>query len=348
MALATGHAISGSTQEADNLYQIEVIVFERSQRTQADDTESWPKSIELFYPENQAVLIDPAKKAEQEGVASTESSTSKSFSLPQDFLDSLKTEATEINNEDQPSSQATLPGTSKTGAAVSATNEGANTAQIALNAFLKAKHKTLNREKNALDRKPGYRILFHQTWLQALLSPSKAPALPIAGGNQYGDHHELEGYLSLSVSRYLHIESHLWLTEFVENFGQPMEHWPALPTPQDNVRNSHLHEDSQPAGETPPTESNLRQASQISQGGGEAYDFNTDSPTPSLYQQWEGRVTDPYTELADAPYLIKNIAVLQQKRKMRSGELHYIDHPKMGILIKIEPRTLEQAGAMEI
>ena len=127
-----------------------------------------------------------------------------------------------------------------------------------------------------------------------------------------------------------------------------MEHWPALPTPQDNTRTSQFHSGSQLHGEISSTiDASLGQSPQIGHEG-DLYGLNTDSAGPSIYQQWEGRVTNPYTELADAPYLIKSITVLEQKRKMRSGELHYIDHPKMGILIKIEPRTLEQVRSMKI
>jgi hypothetical protein len=35
---------------------------------------------------------------------------------------------------------------------------------------------------------------------------------------------------------------------------------------------------------------------------------------------------------------------MQASRRMRSGELHYIDHPLMGVLIKVTPVKLT-AGA---
>ncbi len=28
---------------------------------------------------------------------------------------------------------------------------------------------------------------------------------------------------------------------------------------------------------------------------------------------------------------------LHESRRMRSGELHYLDHPKLGILVRIDP-----------
>jgi hypothetical protein len=29
--------------------------------------------------------------------------------------------------------------------------------------------------------------------------------------------------------------------------------------------------------------------------------------------------------------------LLQQRRRMRSGELHYIDHPLLGVVVRIRP-----------
>ena len=38
--------------------------------------------------------------------------------------------------------------------------------------------------------------------------------------------------------------------------------------------------------------------------------------------------------------LVDNRYRMQARRRMRSGELHYIDHPLMGVLIKITPYEL--------
>lgn len=40
---------------------------------------------------------------------------------------------------------------------------------------------------------------------------------------------------------------------------------------------------------------------------------------------------------ASPEYLIKRIVKLNQERSMRSNELHYIDHPLLGIIVKIVP-----------
>lgn len=330
VALLFGQVAPGNARVMNNLYQVEVIVFERLQRPQVEDSETWPKNIELSYPQHWTRLVDPTKEAEREAAA-REAADTASFSLSDDFLNSLnsKQAGKETGHNAQPRTSA--PPDSAGSAA-----DGGASSDVALNTFLSAKHRGLNDTKKALDRQHGYRILFHQTWLQSLLPPADAPALPITGGNQYGQHSELEGYLTLSVSRYLHVESHLWLTEFVSNYGQPMEHWPELPNPPGTTqaRNSRLSEDSESFKADSAEHVTNDYTSAEAEGA------------PSLYQQWDNQTADPYADLQEAPYLIKNIAVLHQKRKMRSGEVHYIDHPKLGILIKIEPRTLEQARNM--
>lgn len=265
----------GYAEGMDNIYQVEVIIFERLQRNGSNDGEYWPKNIELSYPQNRINLMTPGQEAEHSGATANTGST------------------------------------------------------VRLNTFLAPKHKDLNGKKDALDKQQGYRILFHQTWLQRLLPPASAPALIIRGGNTYGDHSELEGYISVGLSRYLHFQSHLWLTEFVANFGQPLEHWPNLPTLTDSASARDTQQRGTDTRSTP--------------GEQKYYDANKGEPGQPRLNQWSPARDDAYAAMREAPYLTKSIAVLQQKRKMRSGELHYIDHPKMGILVKIEPRTAEQA-----
>lgn len=282
LAFLLGCAGTSHAQSMDNIYQVEVIIFERLQRTESSDVEYWPKNIELSYPQNRAVLVDP-------------------------------------NADTGPSEP-----------------DAGDNGSIPLNTFLAPAHRDLSSKRDALDRQHGYRILFHQTWLQRLEPPASAPALVIRGGNAYGDHSELEGYLSLSLSRYLHFQGHLWLTEFVANFGQPLEHWPELPT---LTQSADPYVNQQQTNQSTRLPDKPDQTSLELQGYGNAALGGADQPRVN---QWSSTKEDPYTEMLEAPYLIKSIAVLQQKRRMRSGEVHYIDHPKMGILLKVEPRTAKQ------
>ncbi len=117
----------------------------------------------------------------------------------------------------------------------------------------------LTAEKMQLRWSKAHRPLLHEAWRQPVFDKNNAPSILIHAGRQYDDHRELEGSIQLSVSRYLHLQTNLWFTEFARNTD-------------DSV-----------------------------------------SPRPN-------RVTR-----------------IQQKRRMRSKDLHYIDHPLVGILILITP-----------
>lgn len=314
LAILLSSATLSYAQDVENIYQIEVVIFERTLRTQGDDdSEYWPKSIALSYPENYVQLIDPKKETQQQ--AEEHSSRDEKFALSPGLLSSINDQKTNASDDTKPTQAERSEEKTK------AVNG------VELNTFLDRKFHSLSEKKAALNRQNGYRVLFHQTWLQHLQSPENAPALIITGGNVYGDHSELEGYISLSLSRYLHFQGHLWLTEFVANYGQPLEHWPDLPTPGDSKHTQQQQLNDWKA---------LNAAEQTYPS---ALLKDDDQPR---YNQWDSGEEDPYTEMQEAPYLIKNIAVLEQKRRMRSGDLHYIDHPKMGILIKIESRTADQ------
>lgn len=64
--------------------------------------------------------------------------------------------------------------------------------------------------------------------------------------------------------------------------------------------------------------------------------------TPSPLQTGENRDPIPVTESKPVVYYLN-----QNRRRMRSNELHYIDHPVLGILIKISPFVPEVAPQTE-
>lgn len=150
----------------------------------------------------------------------------------------------------------------------------------------------------------------------------------IRGGNEYGDHRELEGTVVVSLSRYLHLQTDLWLTQFVPNVGQDIEHWPSLPLPPSAVRALYQPIDLEsmslepldrsPENHVDTTNSNYAwQSSERSLG-------------------WSGQ-SSFRLRVQESPYRVQEISTLRQRRRMRSAEVHYLDHPRMGLLIRIDP-----------
>ncbi|MBB3061449.1 CsiV family protein [Microbulbifer rhizosphaerae] len=149
----------------------------------------------------------------------------------------------------------------------------------------------LDNKVAALNRGGSYRVLFHKAWRQVLQQKHKSPAILIDGGDSSGDHRQLEGSVTVSVSRYLHLSTNLWFSDFVggemTTGGIPLPSRPTL------------------ASEEP-------------------LNLMTGSPAPLVGVQ---------------PLYAQRVAVLQEERRLRSGELHYIDHPQLGVLIEV--RTVD-------
>lgn len=65
------------------------------------------------------------------------------------------------------------------------------------------------------------------------------------------------------------------------------------------------------------------------------------TPGTDISESWPALPPSPFTDPAQSDknqdYLIKRIVKISEARSMRSNEVHYIDHPLLGIVIKIIP-----------
>ncbi len=289
-------------------YQVEVTIFERLPGNQAGDTESWPKDVDLHYPADWQKLITQETAADLlaqlEPVADLSEESTEDFLAPESQTNPPAMEpGTLVIDETAP--QPPAPPLRYFGAEPEF-------------AFVKLPEaeRTLNETTGGISRDRTLRVLFHEAWRQPILARDKATSIIIRGGNEYQNHRELEGSIRLNISRYLHVYTNLWLTEFVPNYGQEPEHWPLLPpvpqhdTPQatDNVFDAELVADDRP------------------------FDFSDSQSSWKI----EAPVAEDYSSLIEQPFLIDEIVTLSQSRRMRSGELHYIDHPRLGVIIKVD------------
>lgn len=193
---------------------------------------------------------------------------------------------------------------------------------------LPEEQRSMDRYANAIARSGEYRVLFHEAWRQSMVEREDSPAILVTGGEAFGNHYELEGSVTLSVSRYLHLHTRLWLTQFEPNFGQPPGAWPELP----RRPNQPLPEGVAPASSSPSPSWSGTEWEQ-DWGSGNAWDssLNTTSSQPDFLGE---------------DYLPSRIVTMTQQRRMRSEELHYIDHPLFGLLIRITPyKTENESGA---
>ena len=47
-------------------------------------------------------------------------------------------------------------------------------------------------------------------------------------------------------------------------------------------------------------------------------------------------------------YPYRHAILLQQKRRMRSTEVHYIDHPRLGVVVKLTPLSTDELETMAL
>jgi Peptidoglycan-binding protein, CsiV len=261
-----------SEEDPIRWYQIELIAFSQSIPSQGQ--EKWRPDIALAYPPNWKQLKTPQK-----------------FKAPENVDSENSPGETVIKSADTPKNSSI-----------------ATDLTVEPYYLLPREDNELNPNARALKRDKRYRVLFHQSWRQPVVDIDNAPSLLISGGDSFSNHHELEGSITISVARYLHLHTNLWFSEFTRNYGQEQGQWPALPIRPD-----------------------LRQV--------ESQEWSTSLEGNDAWSNFNGPESE-FEKILNQPYVLDRVVLVKQKRRMRSGELHFIDHPLLGLLIKVTPYEL--------
>ena len=183
---------------------------------------------------------------------------------------------------------------------------------------LPAAQREFNGKAAYMQRSGRYQTLFHQSWAQPVLRKGSALPFILDRSGDTGQWSRLQGSVTLHLSRYLHLETNLWLNTSGDYL--PGE-W-RMPAP--------------PLG--PPSLIVERCRRETSEGFGEQWEASTEAEwhEPELGAEESWGPLYPY----------RHAVLLQQKRRMRSTEVHYIDHPKLGVVIKLTPLTEEDLEIM--
>lgn len=159
----------------------------------------------------------------------------------------------------------------------------------------------LNDQRQRLEQTRSHRILFHQAWNQPVPDRNNTVPIRISGGEKYGRQAELQGFIELYVERFLHLRTDLHFLEYTVS--------------QDPF--SIVTEDGEPSF-----------GSGIENFGGLSL-LNTESPMTTRISRSDNDF-----------YVATSSAALQELRRMRSQEIHYLDNPKFGVIILITPLTI--------
>ncbi len=211
------------------------------------------------------------------------------------------------------------------------------------------------RGKAALMQRGGrYSILFHETWVQPV-APEES-SLPIVL-DRSGDSRQwprMQGTIKLFLSRYLHLETNLW----VNTAGEYLPGTWQMPAPPFGPPSLIIEEEAlidiatamgEPAaGTVPGSGAATAIVGEEFTGALTSTEVDVLPSTDALTGDAVVKIGD-VVELEDAAapiYPYRHAVQLQQIRRMRSSEVHYIDHPLLGVIIKITPVTEEELDAI--
>lgn len=316
-AAIAGLLLSGACLAQDERwFKVEVMIF--SQRSEAAATaERWQPTPILQYPGESRFLLDPQRISDNaqmyEGQSVVDEFGRQIITLlnPLDEdIDRALAESEKINKAriDEPAAETLLP--------------------VAPTPFtlLGSDAREFNSRASGMQRTGRYDILFHETWVQPVAS--KTDALPIvvdrSGDNQAWP--QLQGSIKLYLSRYLHIETNLWLN----TMGQYLPQYWEAPAPPFGPPSLIIEEPEIPL---------------------EALIVAENMAIPTSEEQPEEdpenpENTQPLAIDTGPVYPWRHAILLQQKRRMRSTEVHYIDHPLLGVVALITPLSEEDLAAM--
>ena len=180
------------------------------------------------------------------------------------------------------------------------------------------------RGKVALMQRGGrYSVLFHETWVQTVAPEANSLPIILDRSGDTGQWPLLQGSIKIFLSRYLHLETNLWLN----TAGDYLPGSWRMPAP--------------PLG---PPSLVIEEVEEITLAA--PVDPALAAEDPLLPAVPEPAEAEPVAEVAGPVYPYRHAVLLQQQRRMRSGEVHYIDHPLMGVIVKFTPLTGDQLASI--
>ena len=326
---STSNDVVSDEWEPSNWYQAEVIIF---LQTVGQNDEMPPKDYQLTYPSRWIKLIDAdrpidigylARVAEHDEQSSnplglvqiknsyaiyekqTDVSNKVPFEMQKEEINILETQAAKPIFE--------LP-----------------------YALLSPDNRNLNETAAGLARREPYQVLFHEAWRFPVTEVSNDdPWIIIQSGIPFRDRYQLEGSIRFYKSRFLHFETNLWLTEFA---SEDMEtSYVTLPTFLGEVRTEQsLYIGSSVTNLTDQHLSNSKNKKQsdqpvlFSQDNGIASYTKIPNDTSASFSS-----SDPNHGLKSA-YPVTELWIFNQTRRLRESEIHYLDHPEIGIILRID------------
>ena len=330
-ALSLVISLPGTAQEEQQRwYRVELLIFTH-QSESAQTSETWEPTPELVYPQQSRFLVDPAL-AEQN--LTLFDATGEMDDRGHQTLTVIPPPIEGETGEEEEAEPAVVEQTAPEREPALATGLDEIPEEIlpaTPSPFVLLANSELEFQGKAayMQRTGRYRTLFHETWVQPMLEESDTLPIVIDRSGDSEDWPQLQGSVKLYISRYLHLQTNLWL----------------------NTAGHYLPADwNMPAAPLGP-----KSVTVIYPPEPEVIDEPQDEPTDSGFFTGTGIDSEVEAELEQLQptgpvYPWRHAVALQQKRKMRSTELHYIDHPMLGVVVKVSPldeEALRERAAAE-
>ena len=247
-----------------------------------------------------------------------------------------------------PEQSRLLPKEASVPAVQSATDQAAGKAPLQAPPLtvLSANQRELSGRAAAMQRGKRYRILFHEAWTQQITDKANAIPIVVDHSGDSGTWPELQGSIKLYVSRYLYLETDLWLNTQGEYLHRS---WRMPAPPLGPLTSEPLAGAEEPARVTTVSDRITAVAVEpslttimVNQPGLKEPTNTTDIPTQITTGAPEPILpaimfNEPTSEELQPIYPFRHAVRLNQTRRMRSGEIHYLDHPMLGVIVKITP-----------
>jgi hypothetical protein len=226
--------------ESDNWYQVEIIVFTLINPATSD--EIWPVN-QMSYPHKMVNIspqsddiITPYTQEQLDQILALEEFLPSDDMTPDvisrdspvnDFVFNSRSRFSVNQPEPEPEPETTIiDDTVSSDEEISLTqaeylNEIFNSTDGDAFRSIRSEDRFLNNVARSIRRSSLYRMMLHQAWRQPVLSVEESIPVLIQAGKHYDDSYEIDGTINVSRSRYLHVATDLWYTEFMTAYAQP-------------------------------------------------------------------------------------------------------------------------------
>ena len=307
--------------QAERWYRVELIIFSH---TSGQFAEPWEALPDLAYPEAANFLFESAQieNARRQHAGSSDLAPTADTPVTPNTVAATAAGAN-VAVSDEVGVRAAMDSVTQ-----SPRGSEANSAPVAGDlptpfVILPPQQLELGGKAAYMNRTGKYQILFHKAWAQPVVGKGEALSLILDRSGDGRAWPRLQGSIKLYLSRYLHLETDFWLN----TDGEYLEGTWRMPAPPLAFAAVNTDQPALPSGAAADAD-----------------------PAMTDFQQPTAELKEPMSaetrSTPDSLYPFRHAVAFQQNRRMRSKEVHYIDHPMLGVVVKLTPLDIEELEAM--